>query len=266
MSSFHHCLFTSFNRFRKPPPGRQSEPKAAAEEEDVDVLGDEDTLKAPTIAKLVAAMPDEEADEVLVKNPADDCVADVRKFLPLREQSVASEEEDGETAVSPMDRLQDSVDEFECPLLKEHLKVLLPAVISQRGADLTTLGVVGGCSVFYSRSLANATRLRQRLMLFSHKRLQAIEEAHAFLLHRLPNEFLASYLNLLRFLKISVRFFLLPRILSFFRLQGSNLAVHLVENAKEVSVRKANDCVRDFISTKVTDPNLRFGRANSDVS
>ncbi|KAI6240437.1 hypothetical protein M3Y99_00476200 [Aphelenchoides fujianensis] len=232
----------------KPTADGKAEPPA---EEEVDVLGDGDTLRAPTIAKLVATMPDEEADEVLVRNPADECVADIRKLLPLREQSAASEEEDGEpAAASPMDRLQQAVEQFECPLLKEHLRVLLPAVVGQRGADLTTLGVVGGCSVFYARSLANATRLRQRLMLFSHKRLQAIEEAHSFLLHRLSNEFLASYLNLLRFLKIS----------------GSNLAVHLVENAKEPAVRKANDCVRDFISTKVTDPNLRFGRATSDIT
>ncbi|KAI6240411.1 hypothetical protein M3Y99_00473300 [Aphelenchoides fujianensis] len=233
---------------KKPTADGKAEPPA---EEEVDVVGDGDTLRAPTIAKLVAAMPDEEADEVLVRNPADECVADIRKLLPLREQSAASEEEDSEpAAASPMDRLQQAVEQFECPLLKEHLRVLLPAVVGQRGADLTTLGVVGGCSVFYARSLANATRLRQRLMLFSHKRLQAIEEAHSFLLHRLSNEFLASYLNLLRFLKIS----------------GSNLAVHLVENAKEPAVRKANDCVRDFISTKVTDPNLRFGRATSDIT
>lgn len=88
----------------------------------------------------------------------------------------------------------------------EHLRILLPAIISQRLVDLNTLHVVGGCSLFYTQTLRNATKLRDRICLFSERRILAIEDAHAFVLRRLPDEYLASYLNLLRFLKVSVGF------------------------------------------------------------
>lgn len=85
-----------------------------------------------------------------------------------------------------------------------HLKTILQSIMNQRLTDLNSLNVVGGCSIFYSQTLRNATRLRDRLCLFTEKRIFGIEDAHAFLLRRLPDEYLASYLNLLRFLKVSV--------------------------------------------------------------
>jgi hypothetical protein len=85
-----------------------------------------------------------------------------------------------------------------------HLRVIIPIIVNQRLVELSTLNVVGGCSLFYSQTLKNATRLRDRLCLFTKKRILGIEDAHAYLLKRLPDEYLASYLNILRFLKVSV--------------------------------------------------------------
>ncbi|KAI6174292.1 hypothetical protein M3Y98_01174800 [Aphelenchoides besseyi] len=242
--------------FRNQTKANESTSENANEEEEIDVLGDDDFDKAPTIDKFVVAMKNEEADEILVKNPADECVADVRSVLPIdppqisEEQSEEEQEAEEKSAVSPIDRIAVEVELLKSPLLKSHLRVLIPGIINQRATDLCTLGIVGGCSVFYSRTLANATRLRQRLILFSLDRLLAMEEAHAFLLYRLPDEFLASYFNLLRFLRIS----------------GSSLPTHLVNNTRRLSVRKANDFIRDFVNTKVVDPNLRFGRGISDIA
>ncbi|KAI6211007.1 hypothetical protein M3Y96_00387800 [Aphelenchoides besseyi] len=241
---------------RNQTKANESTSENANEEEEIDVLGDDDFDKAPTIDKFVVAMKNEEADEILVKNPADECVADVRSVLPIdppqisEEQSEEEQEAEEKSAVSPIDRIAVEVELLKSPLLKSHLRVLIPGIINQRATDLCTLGIVGGCSVFYSRTLANATRLRQRLILFSLDRLLAMEEAHAFLLYRLPDEFLASYFNLLRFLRIS----------------GSSLPTHLVNNTRRLSVRKANDFIRDFVNTKVVDPNLRFGRGISDIA
>ncbi|KAI6174250.1 hypothetical protein M3Y98_01169800 [Aphelenchoides besseyi] len=241
---------------RNQTKANESTSENANEEEEIDVLGDDDFDKAPTIDKFVVAMKNEEADEILVKNPADECVADVRSVLPIdppqisEEQSEEEQEAEEKSAVSPIDRIAVEVELLKSPLLKSHLRVLIPGIINQRATDLCTLGIVGGCSVFYSRTLANATRLRQRLILFSLDRLLAMEEAHAFLLYRLPDEFLASYFNLLRFLRIS----------------GSSLPTHLVDNTRDPSVRKANDFIRDFVNTKVVDPNLRFGRGISDIT
>ncbi|KAI6206156.1 hypothetical protein M3Y94_00874900 [Aphelenchoides besseyi] len=226
------------------------------EEEEIDVLGVDDFDKAPTIAKFVAAMKNEEADEILIKNPADECVADVRSVLPIdppqisEKQSEEEQETEEKSIVSPIDRIAVEVELLKSPLLKSHLRVLIPGIINQRATDLCTLEIVGGCSVFYSRTLANATRLRQRLVLFSLDRLLAMEEAHAFLLYRLPDEFLASYFNLLRFLRIS----------------GSNLPTHLVDHTRRLSVHRANNFIRHFVNTKVVDPNLRFGRGISNIT
>jgi hypothetical protein len=149
---------------------------------DIDVLGDEGTSAD---------------DEILVKNPAFDCVVDIRTVIP------AQSEEENLDEDSAMDRILKTC-EAEQGVISIHLKTMVASIMNQRLIDLNTLSVVGGCSMFYSQTLKNATRLRDRLCLFSKQRIEGIEDAHAFLLRQLPDEFLASYLNLLRFLKVAV--------------------------------------------------------------
>ena len=154
---------------------------------------------------------------ISVKNVAEDCAADVRIVLPLEaddenksqqaSDTLASDEEnDGEE--SAINRLEARVRQLQAgkTLQAENLKVMLPAIINQRFSDLQTLNVIGGCSMFYARSLKNAATLRHQLVLYSQNRQKAIIDAHEWLLCKLPTEFLASYLNLLRYLKISASF------------------------------------------------------------
>lgn len=159
---------------------------------DVDVLTDNNET-------ILSRFGDQD-DEILVKNPAFDCVTDIRTAIPEPSEAEEKDEKESSTAI---DQILNECNRLD-NLVHSHLKTLLFSIIGQRLIDLNTLDVVGGCSLFYSQTLKNATSLRDKLCLFTKKRICAIEDAHAYLLRRLPDEYLASYLNLLRFLKISV--------------------------------------------------------------
>lgn len=91
--------------------------------------------------------------------------------------------------------------------MRQHLRVLLREIYSQRLIDLSTMSINGGCSSFYSLTLANAYRLRESISLFNKARLDALIISHNWLLKNLSVPLIASYLNLLRFLKAAVCFF-----------------------------------------------------------
>jgi hypothetical protein len=41
--------------------------------------------------------------------------------------------------------------------------------------------------------------------------------------------------------------------------------MHLLDNPIDTGVQKANEFIREFVSTKIVDPNLRYGKS-LDVS
>lgn len=51
--------------------------------------------------------------------------------------------------------------------MRHHLRVLLREIHNQRLTDLSTMGIVAGCSSFYSLTLCNAYRLRESILLFN---------------------------------------------------------------------------------------------------
>uniref|UniRef100_A0A914M9A5 KAT8 regulatory NSL complex subunit 3 n=1 Tax=Meloidogyne incognita TaxID=6306 RepID=A0A914M9A5_MELIC len=118
------------------------------------------------------------------------------------------------------------------------LNILLKYIIEQRHVDAFVLGLAGGASIFHSLTMKNANRLRESLKLYSKSSQQAIITAHNWLLKNLPVYFIASYLNLLRFLKAA----------------GSNLSDHIVRFADENCMLIANNYIKDFIAQKIYEP------------
>lgn len=123
-------------------------------------------------------------------------------------------------------------------LLEEGTKIVLNTlikyIIEQRHVDAFVLGLAGGASIFHSLTMKNANRLRESLKLYSKSSQQAIISAHSWLLKNLPIHFIASYLNLLRFLKAA----------------GSNLSDHIVRFNDENCMIIANNYIKDFIAQK----------------
>ncbi|CAD5232267.1 unnamed protein product [Bursaphelenchus xylophilus] len=180
-----------------------------------------------------------EENEILIKNPAFDCVADVRKEVPF-----AFEGQEDDDTESPMERIEKEVLEMDNPYQRQHLTTLLAYISSQRLIDLNTLEVKGGCSLFYTQTLKNASRMRENLLLYTVARMDALTASHAYLIRKLPDEFLASYLNLLRFLKLT----------------GTQLPVYLTGRATEPEVEKGNVHIAEFLDSKLTDPGTRFNK------
>ncbi|CAD5223578.1 unnamed protein product [Bursaphelenchus okinawaensis] len=195
--------------------------------EDVDVLGGD--------FEEMVNIEDEE-NEVLVKNPAMECVADVRKEIPLE---VAEDEE-----MDPIGIIEAEVLNMKDKYKKQHLKTMLSFISTQRLIDLNTLQVKGGCSLFYTQTLKNASRMRENLLLYTMARMEALREAHEYLVKQLPDEFLGSYLNLLRFLKCT----------------GTQLPLFLTEKASSPEMEKANVHITDYLDHKMADPGVRFGK------
>lgn len=76
---------------------------------------------------------------------------------------------------------------------------MIPAIVNQRFIDLSTFGLSAESIIYYNQSSANAATLHKQLAFFEEDGL--FEEAHHFLLQCLTDEYLESYLKLLRFMK-----------------------------------------------------------------
>ncbi|KAI6174691.1 hypothetical protein M3Y97_01018600 [Aphelenchoides bicaudatus] len=210
--------------------------KAEVDDQDVDVMSEDNTI---------GRFSDND-DEILTKNPAFDCVADIRGVLPAPQDPEI--DEDGDEEMPIVDQIMEECSHTK-GIMYGHLRIFTASTIQQRLIDLNTQNVVGGCSLFYAQSMKNATHLRDQLCLFSERRILAAEDMHAYLMRKLPDEYLAAYLNLLRFLKLS----------------GSSLTMHLLDHPIDSEIQAANEHIREFVNTKIVDPNLRYGKCTDIV-
>ncbi|KAF7636072.1 Bms1-type G domain-containing protein [Meloidogyne graminicola] len=171
-------------------------------------------------------------DEVIDVNPANEFAEAVFSIMKNLAYSIVDNDEE--------DFLQIANERMY--LLDEETKIVLNTIlkyiIEQRHVDAFVLGLTGGASIFHSLTMKNANRLRESLKLYSKSSQQTIILAHSWFLKNLPVYFLASYLNLLRFLKAA----------------GSNLSDHIVRQSDENCIIIANNYIKDFISQKLYEP------------
>jgi len=173
----------------------------------------------------------ETGEDILNENPASDFVASIRSVIPT---PIETQDEDQPSII---DQIVKECEKRES-VMHIHLKVMVSSIINQRLVDLNSLHIVGGRSLFHNQTLKNAERLKDSLELFTGN--YGIEDAHAFLLQNLLDEYLASYLNLLHYLKA----------------WRSNLATQLLDNPVDSKIQAANEIIQEFANIKVLDPNL----------
>ncbi|KAI6184770.1 hypothetical protein M3Y97_00632000 [Aphelenchoides bicaudatus] len=169
-----------------------------------------------------------------------ECVTNIRTVI-----SAPDENELYEDDMSIVDQIIEGCKSLDA-LIGICSKIFLEEIINQRLVDTSTVDIEDGDSVFYTQSMRNATRLQEHLKLPAIKQTEQLAPTHAFLLHTLPDEYLVSYLNLLKFSKIV----------------NNTLVQHLMQHPLDLEIQLVNDFIFKFVSKKLQDPKLGLSFKN----
>ncbi|KAL3986008.1 hypothetical protein ACH3XW_41010 [Acanthocheilonema viteae] len=122
---------------------------------------------------------------------------------------------------------------------KRLLNDMLTVISAQYCSEVSSQNVFGGASIRYSTMVKNSHRLRDKVLLFTKEQRENAKWAHQIFLKHLAVPMLATYIDLLRFCKITGRYL---------------IDLLLEQSITDKVLNKMNSYIHDFISEKMLDP------------
>uniref|UniRef100_A0A1I7YMH9 Protein kinase domain-containing protein n=1 Tax=Steinernema glaseri TaxID=37863 RepID=A0A1I7YMH9_9BILA len=183
-------------------------------------------------------------EDLMTADPAERIAKDIVEHLPrpkkegvVAEEGQEVEEDDLEWNIEDAKAL---AKKQENPRFARLLADVINVTSSQFVSFVSSFGIAGGPAIYYSHSVENGRRLGNLLHRCIGDEKNFLNAIHEWMIRHLPLEFLARYLDVVRFMAEANR--------------QSDLFMHMMSIGTDVTVNSCHNWVLEFTLAQTADP------------